>query len=343
LFAVVDNWNYSVYQRVAKSNGQEGAGGGAPLTPWAPPLTNWVAIAIGGLYFTVGAPDGPAFAITLQPPAQVYGFDDTQAFTFTADGHIESKLHPGIVLDVEDDVNTDAPVIGYPQWVPAQSNQLWTLNSDGTIVSHNGAALYLTSAIYNGILVAAVEVNSPTQIDIIKDYLPPINQTNSTESYTILDNGDVSPGWAIGTTAHCTVSISYNESYTGNQSLQMTSTAANQYIHLTNSAGISTSGYNYLSLAVKSQEGADKYYLSEPLRVGVNNVAGWLLVASYGGGFPTSDFWRTYYIPLSSLQIENSVLNTVWIAMRPDTGIPASPTFYIDDVQLVAQSPFPYY
>jgi len=36
--AVVDNWDFDTYTRVAASNGTEGAGGGAPLTNWAPPL-----------------------------------------------------------------------------------------------------------------------------------------------------------------------------------------------------------------------------------------------------------------------------------------------------------------
>jgi len=34
--AVVDNWNQNLYNQVAASNGSQGAGGGAPLQPWAP-------------------------------------------------------------------------------------------------------------------------------------------------------------------------------------------------------------------------------------------------------------------------------------------------------------------
>jgi hypothetical protein len=36
--AAVDNWNFDLIQYVQASNGALGAGGGAPLQPWAPPL-----------------------------------------------------------------------------------------------------------------------------------------------------------------------------------------------------------------------------------------------------------------------------------------------------------------
>ncbi len=36
--SVVDNWNAAAWQTVAASNGTQGAGGGAPRVPWAPPL-----------------------------------------------------------------------------------------------------------------------------------------------------------------------------------------------------------------------------------------------------------------------------------------------------------------
>jgi len=36
--SVVDSWDDTVYNRVRTSNGREGAGGGSPLQPWAPPF-----------------------------------------------------------------------------------------------------------------------------------------------------------------------------------------------------------------------------------------------------------------------------------------------------------------
>ena len=36
---LVDNWDEARYNAVAASDGAEGAGAGAPLQPWAPPVS----------------------------------------------------------------------------------------------------------------------------------------------------------------------------------------------------------------------------------------------------------------------------------------------------------------
>lgn len=35
---IIDSWNFAIWQRVAASNGLEGAGGGPPVVDWSPPL-----------------------------------------------------------------------------------------------------------------------------------------------------------------------------------------------------------------------------------------------------------------------------------------------------------------
>lgn len=57
--SVVDNWNQAGWATVAASNGTQGAGGGAPRVPWAPPL---------GSSSPPPPPPPPANRVTVQTP-----------------------------------------------------------------------------------------------------------------------------------------------------------------------------------------------------------------------------------------------------------------------------------
>ncbi|HLF27643.1 MAG TPA: alpha-L-arabinofuranosidase [Anaerolineae bacterium] len=97
-------------------------------------------------------------------------------------------------------------------------------------------------------------------------------------------------------------------------------------------AGVDTSGFAAMRFAIHGG-GAGGQLLSVKAGSGTDYPTNFVQLNTYLPGGPVANAWRVITIPLSALNLQNTVLNN--LAFQSEVSS-AQPTFYLDDIRLVA-------
>jgi RHS repeat-associated protein len=103
---------------------------------------------------------------------------------------------------------------------------------------------------------------------------------------------------------------------------------------LTDSVGIDTTGYSHLTFSVKGSAANQDMYVKAVNSSGVE-VGTKLTLSTNLGGVPTVGSYKTYYVPISSLQISNS--RFYGFALGNETSV-AQPEVQVDNIGLVTST-----
>jgi glucose/arabinose dehydrogenase len=117
--------------------------------------------------------------------------------------------------------------------------------------------------------------------------------------------------------------------YTGTKAISYQATAAWSGMDLHNPAGVNTTGYTTLHLALRASQAGQKYavFIEGANEQPLSNA---LPLASVGGD-PVTSVWKVYEIPLANLNASNAIIKG--IVIHEITG-GAQPAVYVDEVEL---------